>query len=198
MEWEFEHLLMKARFGEAKIRDLVDSIPKNALSVSSVGPIQQIKVGHTPLKGGGQHGDRSRQNSKFGDRSRCFTCGRSGHFAKQCPQRSKSKSSEAPGRSLRSGYSSTVAQVASHDDNQGESRKNNVRQSQENELDDALTRVTATMHGIVTDNSERNAQLGPIPITNVMLEGVETEALLDTGSPVTIVSLPFLLEALSL
>jgi len=30
-----------------------------------------------------------------------------------------------------------------------------------------------------------------------MLEGVETEALLDTGSPVTIVSLPFLLEALA-
>ena len=90
-----------------------------------------------------------------------------------------------------------MAQVASHDDNQGESCKKNVRQSQENELDDALTRVTATMHGIVTDNSERNAQLGPIPITNVMLEGVETEALLDTGSPVTIVSLPFLLEALA-
>ena len=52
MEGELKHLIMKARFEETKIRDLVDSKPKNVLSVSSVGPIQQIKVGHTPLKGG--------------------------------------------------------------------------------------------------------------------------------------------------
>ena len=41
------------------------------------------------------------------------------------------------------------------------------------------------------------AQLRPTPTAMVKLEGSETEALLDTGSPVTIVSLQFLLEALA-
>lgn len=50
------------------------------------------------------------------------------------------------------------------------------------ELDDALGKVTATMHGIVSENSGSNAQLGPTPIAKVKLEGSETEALLDTGS----------------
>ena len=62
---------------------------------------------------------------------------------------------------------------------------------QEAELDSALT---ATMHGIVSEDSESNAQLEPTPTAKVKLEGSETEALLDTGSPVTIVSLQFHLE----
>ena len=87
--------------------------------------------------------------------------------------------------------------MASHDNGQGESRQKSELQWQEVELNDALTKVTATMHGIVSEGSERNAQLGPIPTAKVKLEGSETEALLDTGSPVTIVSLQFLLEALA-
>ena len=77
------------------------------------------------------------------------------------------------------------------------SQQKSKLQWQEAELDNALTKVTATMHGIVSENSESNAQLGPTPTAKVKLEGSETEALLDTGSPVTIVSLQFLLEALA-
>ena len=42
-----------------------------------------------------------------------------------------------------------------------------------------------------------DTRLGPTPMTTVNLDGCETKALLDTGSPVTIVSLQFLLQALA-
>ena len=191
---------MKARFEEAKIRDLIDPKPKSVTNVSVTASAHQTKAGQASPRDRGQRGDRGPHGgslSKFGDRSRCFTCGASGHFAKQCPQRGKQKSSETPGRSLGSGHSSTVAQVASHDNDQGKSHQKSELQWQEVELNDPLTKVTATMHGIVSESFERNAQLGPIPTAKVKLEGSETEALLDTGSPVTIVLLQFLLEALA-
>ena len=39
--------------------------------------------------------------------------------------------------------------------------------------------------------------LGPTPTTTILVEGTPVEALLDTGSPVTIVSLDFLVKALT-
>ena len=45
-----------------------------------------------------------------------------------------------------------MAQVASPD-NQGESHQKSMLQCQEVELDDALTKVTSTMHGIVSEFS---------------------------------------------
>ena len=99
-EGNFEQLLMKARFEEVKIRDLIDPKPKSVSNVSSTASIHQTKAGQTPPRDRGQRGDRGPRSgslSKFGDRSICFTCGASGHFAKQCPQRGKQKSSETPG-----------------------------------------------------------------------------------------------------
>ena len=77
--------------------------------------------------------------------------------------------------------------MATHDDDQGESQQIKLKW-QEAELEDVLTKVTATMHGIVSENFESNAQLGPTPTAKVKVEGSETETLLDTGSHVTIVS----------
>ena len=62
------------------------------------------------------------------------------------------------------------------------------RQLEEVELKEALAKRTATMHGIQSKDTSRNVQLGPIPTADVELEGSQTKALLDTGSPVTIVS----------
>ena len=191
---EFGQLLMKAHFEEAKIRDLVDPKPKCFRCVL-YGSNPTDKGGHTYPRDRGQRGDSNL--SKLGDRSRCFTCGASGHFAKQCPQRGKPRSSEAPWRSLGSGHSSTVAQVALHDGDQGENQQKSKLQLQEAELDDALAKVTATMHGIVSENSGSNAQLRPTVTAKVNLEWSETKALLDTDSSVTIVSLQFLLKALA-
>lgn len=67
------------------------------------------------------------------------------------------------------------------------------KQLQDAELDNALVEVTVTMHGIRSGGT-RGARLGPTPMTTVSLEDCETKALLDTGSPVTTVSLQFLLQ----
>ena len=67
----------------------------------------------------------------------------------------------------------------------------------EAELEEALAGVKATMHGITYGAAAPGTALGPTLTARVQLEGKETEALLDTGSPVSIVSLQFLLEALA-
>ena len=68
--------------------------------------------------------------------------------------------------------------------------------SQEHKREDdgireALEKVTATMYSI---SSKGGSELGPVLTAEVLLEGEAVEALLDTGSPVTIVSLEFLVQ----
>ena len=51
------------------------------------------------------------------------------------------------------------------------------------------------MHGISSPDAKDNPHLGPIIHSEVQLDGIPVQALLDTGSPATIVSLEFLIEA---
>ena len=53
------------------------------------------------------------------------------------------------------------------------------------------------MHTITLQEADVNAQLGPTLTSEVQFEGSLVNALLDTGSPSTIISLEFLLEALA-
>ena len=53
----------------------------------------------------------------------------------------------------------------------------------------ALEEVMATMHSISSKAEENSLELGVVPKTEVELEGELVRGLLDTGSPVTIVSL---------
>ena len=61
-------------------------------------------------------------------------------------------------------------------------------------VDEAITQVKAMLHGIHTAGST-TVQLGPIPTAKVDLERAPVRALLDTRSPVSIVSLDFFLRA---
>ena len=65
------------------------------------------------------------------------------------------------------------------------------------ELDQALTDISTTMHTITLQESDVAAQLGPTLTSEIQFEGCPVKALLDTGSPSTIVSLEFLLEMLA-
>ena len=69
------------------------------------------------------------------------------------------------------------------------------RALQEPELEESLSLVAATMH-VLTGKDRDGSSVGPTPTVEVLFEGVPTHALLDTGSPVTIVSLNFVLQAL--
>ena len=71
------------------------------------------------------------------------------------------------------------------------------RQLQVAEVEEALTAVTATLHGIRPHQGGDKAVLGPTVVGEVELEGTPVQALIDTGSPVTIASLEWLLGALA-
>ena len=59
----------------------------------------------------------------------------------------------------------------------------------------ALTESRTRILGISSTSENAKAHLGPIISTTVELEGTTTDVLIDTGSPATIVSLEFLIEA---
>ena len=67
---------------------------------------------------------------------------------------------------------------------------------QKAELEESLSQVVATMH-VLTGKDRDGSSLGPTPTVEVLFEGFPTRALLDTGSPVTVVSLSFVLQALA-
>ena len=69
------------------------------------------------------------------------------------------------------------------------------QQLEEAELEEALGKARGRIHGICPVDNLQAGQLGPIVNAGVELEGVKTEALLDTGSPASIVSLDFLISA---
>ena len=65
-------------------------------------------------------------------------------------------------------------------------------------MDEGLEHTLVTLHGLKpTPAAVKGVVLGPTPTTTIMVEGTPAEALLDTGSPVTIVSLDFLVKALT-
>ena len=71
---------------------------------------------------------------------------------------------------------------------------------QEAELEEALEEMSATLRIVKTTpdhEKEKKRLLGPTLSAVVKFEGTEVQALLDTGSPVTIVSLGFLLKVLA-
>ena len=62
---------------------------------------------------------------------------------------------------------------------------------EEEAITEAVSRVVARMHGIEAGPTP----LGPVLTSEVKVDGATTQALLDTGSPVSIISLDFILQA---
>ena len=205
-EGEFEQLVVKARFEEAKLHDLVEQPHKAA-------PRKPFSATPTlsPPRGMGlrqQVGDRDpssiRHQAKQGTitTGRCFNCGGLGHLARNCCQRGRGGPREAQGRYQGQG-NEQVAKI----DAAGEIEKppsvprDRVeelrRQLKEAEVEEALNMITATMKGITLPGDQENPLLGPTVTTEVIFEGMPVVALLDTESPVTIVSLEFALRALA-
>ena len=71
------------------------------------------------------------------------------------------------------------------------------RQLQETEVEETMAEVVAMMHVLQPGEQQNRVPLGPTLTAEVKFEGRPVQALLDTGSPVTIVSLEFLLQTLA-
>ena len=118
---------------------------------------------------------------------RCFGCGALGHYRHKCPARGKGGPAEAPGKVK--GSKGRVANLA----NKGPVAEEPIEE--EDGVKVALQKVTATMRSVSSKARGNGLGLGPVPMAEVELEGEPVQALLDTGSPATIVSLEFLLKA---
>lgn len=146
----FDQLLTKARFEEAKLRDLTghgsqSSVPPSPRPVSNPTQPQQLQQ-----KQGGGKDFRSASKNNQGNLPRCYSCGSTAHLAKQCPSHKGSGPVETPGRGRGPGGGGQIASITSNHEATKEPKPETVaelrQRLQEAEAKEAVGEVAATMH----------------------------------------------------
>ena len=187
-EGYFNQLLLKARFEEVKLRELgvIQSSPPVSVTQNTPNIPRPTFI--------------SRQQRSSGARPnvapRCYNCGSTFHLIRQCPHLVKNKNTETPGKK---GNESRDSNHMSNITLAKESPRSNYNEDGESrdDISSELDEIIATMHGITPDNVTGRVQLGPTLTAMIEVEGEVIEALLDTGSPVTIIRLETLLQILA-
>ena len=202
---DFEQLLTRARFEEAKLRELYEPPPNRSNPLPSRGaPMGKLPQRDGPPRSQGPY-ERTTGPPRFQGQYerttgpvRCYGCGASGHISKNCRWKGRAGPTEARGQFQTPARQGKVATVVAVEDEQRIPTEFETQTPHlPDEVDAALERVMATMHGITSVGKKEDTYLGPIPTAVVKFEEVPVKALLDTGSPVSIVSLDFLLEVLA-
>lgn len=192
----FEELLAKARFEEARLKE-VGPGSGDYKQPTAVGLRQKIPQNLAD-------GKKTRPRSGRSEVT-CYKCGGTGHFPRVCPLKGHGLPTESRGRSTNPAVdppkekhtgkvrivrtNKTTIQPTGPDVLAGSAV------TPEDVVDEAVQQVMATMHGIEPHQTTARAMLGPTPTSEVLLDLVPVCALLDTGSPISIVSLGFLLHA---
>ena len=186
-EGDLEKLLTKARFEEAKLRYLQ---PQPAQKKPAQTPVSK------PVEP--KQSMQSMQQSWTSAKS-CFNCGSKRHLAYQCPEHGRSKPVESRSKhqphKRQNNNVATLLPQAEDCEQLKEKVAELRRQLQEAERSLTISEVATCLHRIEVE--PREVQLGPVLTVVVQMEGVPVRALIDTGSPATIVDLEFLVNALA-
>ena len=204
-EGSIDQLLVKARFEEAKLRDLGAVSYRQSEKGKTPQPTHQAKGGDIPVtqtRDNRSWNNRERRNKQHGV---CHECGSNNHYYRQCPMR-KVVSREATRQNSGkvAGITSTRTAhptIESFTDEQLTSSEETPQTSetinwQDKAVCDTLEESLVTLHGITSSTEVTKGIMGPSHTTTVEVEGRPAKALIDTGSPVTIISLQFLISTL--
>ena len=202
----FEELLTKARFEEATYRDVVVPGSRQTPIHAGGGRFRQTAGRDAPRELPQQR--QVHTNTRPSEVRKCYHCGGTNHLLRDCLLKGRSALREAGGnsRTTNSALARTVttsrgSDVPSKDVHMVTATEDNKSQESTREekpqdcLSDAVDQVVATLHGVEPQQVMPSVVLGPTPTSEVSLEGVPVKALLDTGSPISIISLEFFLKA---
>ena len=196
-----DEIVTKAQFEEAKQKEIAGRgagmQPRTYLTRNRPGgPISRNTSSATTSPKDLPHTPSSdpieQSKNRHGKNVTCFQCGMEGHFRSNCPYPKHPKGgTESRGRTQ-------VKSMTPHeksDDTLPTMIKREIQALRERlrlaELDDAIESSGAL--NLVVPAGERS-RLGPTVYAPVSVGGVSTDALVDTGSPATIVSLEFALK----
>ena len=200
IEGGFDQLLSRARFEEAKLCDL-EATSSLLPSSNRVGLMLSTQSsGFTANPPGSNNKQQKLTASRFhsgGQRIgvRCYNCGSPSHLVRQCPYAARSRSTETSGirnvgHSTNKACVSNVspAEVVSDNHEQTEKCEEKINyESNDTDIGEDINKVVVTMHGVTSTDVLGDVKLGSVLTSRVKVEGEPVEALLDTGSPVTII-----------
>ena len=180
-----EQLLVKARFEEAKKRELAASKTTPPPKKSSAVPHQSAPAKSTAST---TQADSGTQKSDPKSKA-CFNCGMHDHLQRSCPYPRRQKTDrEAHGRNKASSVARVEQETTPLSPN--ELVEELRRKLHEAELAAAVGETASVIRNVVQSDGPQS-NIGPTITSRVEVGGVPTEALVDTGSPVTIISLDF-------
>ena len=194
-EGTIDQLLVKARFEGTKLWG-VGGTKENKPSWPTT------ETRHT-LSRDREAGTHRNQHDR--PRNACHGCGSIGHYIRQCPLR-KTQSKETHGRGNRKVARISPAQplpasTAPQTEKDTPPLQPSAASLQTNwpdtVVEDTLESTLVTLHGVSPVSQPAEGIMGPIPTVEIEVEGTPATAIVDTGSPVTIVSLELLVIALA-
>ena len=194
-EGNFEQLLTLARFEEAKARDLQESRRHEETPATS----KNNSATQARIPARWSETSRAPDTLSSSRSARCYECGVRGHRARDCPdRRRRNKDEEAQGGNTGRATKKKPVSAAIAKELTAKRLEGLRHHLREVEVELALQRKSVTMSGVTCDKSDsETVQLGSTVYVELEFEGSHVKALVDIGSPATIVSLDSLLNALA-
>ena len=204
IEGSFDQLLVRAKVEEAKLQDLsttsTGSLKSSGVTSNEMDSLLSVQSSGATVDGSNNKHQRS-TTSRFNVAELMCDVISPSHLIRRYPYLVRSRATETPGTKMieKSTNKGCVSNVTSAEMSGGdreqltESEKEGGHgESDAVDIREDINKVFITMHGVTS--SDVSGKLGPVLTSIVEVEGEPVETLLDTGSPVTIIALEWLLQ----